>query len=376
MSQPPASSPIEAPPAAPSLAQLPVNLFAAVMGLSGLALAWRLVQAQYGFGGGVAEGVGALAVAVFLGMGLGYLAKVVRHPSVVKAEFGHPVVGNFFGTVSISLLLVSAVLRPHAALLGEAVWVAGCVVTLALAYVVVGRLLRGQADPAHALPAWLIPGVATLDIPVTGAHMPMPWAGELMLFAAAIGAVLALAMFTMIASRLIHHAPLPEAMRPSLMILVAPFEVGFLAYVNLVGDVDRFAGLLFYFGLFMFVVLAPKVFRRGVAFGPGWWAIGFPIAALANAALKYAAVHPGPASQALAGLLLAFLSLALAVLCGLTLRHAGRTFILSRKPPIPNRDFRLHPAPRRAPIMDPSQATPARGILRRSDDEQVPTATR
>ncbi|MNT95933.1 potassium-tellurite ethidium and proflavin transporter [compost metagenome] len=79
-------------------------------------------------------------------------------------------------------------------------------------------------------------------------------------------------------------------MVPSLMILVAPFEVGFLAYANLFG-IDRFAAMLFYFGLFLAVVLGFKVFRRDVPFAPSWWAISFPLAALANAALKYAHVQ-------------------------------------------------------------------------------------
>jgi tellurite resistance protein len=302
---------------ATSLRHLPVNLFAAVMGLAGLALAWRLAQVRYGASTVIGDAIGWFAVAVFLAIAAGYLAKLLRHPAAVRAEFNHPIAGNFFGTISISLLLLSVVLGAHSAVLGAAVWVAGSAATLVLSFVVVGRLLRGKGEAAHAVPAWLIPGVATLDIAVTGAHMPMPWAGELVLFSAAIGSVLALVMFTMIGSRLIHHEPLAGAMTPSLMILVAPFEVGFLAYVNVSGGVDRFAALLFYFGLFLFLVLAPKVFRRGIGFGPTWWAVSFPLAALATAALRYAAVHPALPLDLLAGALLAFLT---AVLLVLTLR--------------------------------------------------------
>jgi len=116
----------------------------------------------------------------------------------------------------------------------------------------------------------------------------MAWAAEVNLFAGAVGAVLALVLFAMIVSRLVHRDPLAPALAPSLMILVAPFAVGFLAYVNIVGGIDRFAALLFYFGLFMFAVVAPKVFRPSVKFSSAWWAIGFPMAALVNAALKYA----------------------------------------------------------------------------------------
>lgn len=324
-----AAAPIRSLPTGWSLEHLPVNLFAAVMGLSGLALAWRLVQAQFGIGRVAAEVSSVIAIATFLAMALGYLVKAVRHPAAVKTEFSHPIVSAFFGTVSISLLMISAVVGPYSASLGKAVWIAGCLVTISLGYFAFSRLLRGGLDAAHAVPAWLIPGVATLDIAVTGEPMHMAWVSQFVLFSSAIGAVLALVLFTLIGTRMIQHQPLNAAMTPSLMILVAPFEVGFLAYVNVIGSVDRFAALLFYFGLFMFLVVAPKVFRPGARFGPTWWAIGFPMAALVNAALKYAAVHPTLPLRLLAFFLLAFLSVALAVLVFRTLRDLLNGRLLS-----------------------------------------------
>jgi tellurite resistance protein len=169
------------------------------------------------------------------------------------------------------------------------------------------------------LPAWLIPGVGTLDIAVAGGQMPMAWAHELNLFALAVGSILALVFFTLITARLIHQEQPATQMLPSLMILTAPFEVGFLAYSNFTQQIDMFAGLLFYFGLFLFLVLAVKVFSRQVPFAASWWAVSFPVAALANAALEYAAyVHLWPI-KVLAILLLGFLSLVIAVLAIRTL---------------------------------------------------------
>jgi len=126
----------------------------------------------------------------------------------------------------------------------------------------------------------------------------------------------------------VHRDPLASVMTPSLMILVAPFAVGFLAYSNIVGGVDRFAALLFYFALFMFAVVAPKVFRPGVGFSPTWWTIGFPMAALVNAALKYAQFRESAPLWVLAAALLGVLSLALAVLTVRTVRIAlnGKLF--------------------------------------------------
>ena len=297
-----------------SVKNLPVNLFAAVMGLSGLAMGWRFAHTAFGVSRVVSDAIGVFSIFVFVVLAVGYVAKLLKHTAAVKAEFNHPIAGNFFGTIAIALLLQSAVLGDYNSTLSQVVWVTGTVATLLLALHVVSRLLGGNSHPSHAVPAWIIPGVAALDIVVTGNHMPMAWAGEVLLLSMAVGSVLALVMFTMIVSRLIHHDPLAGAMTPSLMILVAPFEVGFTAYTNLTGEVDKFAGLLFYFGLFVFVVLAPKVFRRSVPFGAAWWAISFPLAAMVNAALKYASVHPTWPLKLLAGGSLVLLTAGLLVL--------------------------------------------------------------
>ncbi|CAB3629484.1 SLAC1 anion channel family protein [Achromobacter pestifer] len=297
-----------------SIRNLPVNLFASVMGIAGLSIAWRQASLEFGVSPLIAEAVGIAALAVFAVLAMGYLAKAVLHPDAVLMEYRHPVAGNFFGTITIAILLLSAVIAPFNQALAEGVWTVGAALTVALSFVIASRLLKGKIDAAHAVPAWFIPGVATLDIAVTGGTMPMPWAHEVNLFALAVGTMIALLFFTMIMSRMIHHEPLPASMVPSLLILMAPFAVGFLAYTSFTQRVDTFAGLLFYFGLFIFLALAPKVFRRGIPFASGWWAISFPMAALASAALKYAAFVQAWPIQAVAILLLALLSLAIVVL--------------------------------------------------------------
>lgn len=308
-------------PGPASIRNLPVNLFGAVMGLSGLSLAWRLAARTLDTDPAIGEAIGVVAVIAFLLLAAGYLTKYARYPEAVIAEFRHPVAGNFFGTITISLLLLSSIVGAYSATAGEVIWTLGVATTFSLSAVIASRLLEGRQDPAHAAPAWLIPGVATLDIAVAGGSLPLPWAHEVNFLAVAIGTVLALLFFTMILSRLIHHDPLPAPMKPSMIILIAPFEVGFLAYVNVTGRVDMFAALLFYFGLFLFIVLATKVFRRGIPFGASWWAVSFPMAALSNAALKYAAASDAWPLRAVAGVILLALTAVIAVLFVRTIHY-------------------------------------------------------
>ena len=302
-----------------SIKNLPVNLFASVMGIAGLSIAWRQASQEFGVSLLIAELSGLLALIVFLVLGVSYLVKAFKYPSVVVAEYKHPIAGNFFGTITISILLLSSIVSPFSQTLAEVIWTLGTLLTLVLCFAMMSRLLKGKIEIAHAVPAWFIPGVATLDITVAGGSMPMTWAHEINLFALAVGTVIAIVFFVIIMLRLIHQEPIPTVMTPSLLILMAPFEVGFLAYTNFTKSIDTFSALLFYFGLFIFIVLVPKVFCRRIPFTSGWWAISFPIAALACAALKYSMFAQTWPLKMIGIVLLSFLSFAIAILFTKTL---------------------------------------------------------
>ncbi|MES2162941.1 MAG: SLAC1 anion channel family protein [Pseudomonadota bacterium] len=305
--------------ATPSVRYLPVSLFGSVMSVAGLALAWRLASKTYGADIAVSNAIGVAALALFVVLALSYLGKLLRHPELVRHEFAHPVIGSFFGTVGISVLLLSSVIGGYSAAAQLVVWSVGTVVTLALSGLMISRLLNGNAAPTSVVPAWLIAGVGSLDIVVTGGALTADWTHEVNLLAAAIGGVSALVFFVLIFSRLVHQEPLAATMRPSKMILMAPFAVGFIAYVNLVHRVDMFAALLFYFALFLFVIIGYRLAAKPAPFSPAWWAIGFPMAALSNAALTYANAVGGVVLHAVAALLLLLLTAAVLVLAVRTL---------------------------------------------------------
>ena len=300
--------------ALPSVRYLPVSLFGAVMTIAGLALAWRLASKTYGAHIAVSNTIGVIALLLFAVLSLSYLGKLVRYPDVVKHEFSHPVIGSFFGTVGISILLLSSVIGAYSAVAQLAVWTIGTVITLALSVLMISRLLDGNAAPTSVVPAWLIAGVGSLDIVVTGAALTAQWTHEVNMFAAAVGAISAIVFFLLIFSRLVHQEPLAQPMRPSKMILVAPFAVGFIAYVNLVQKVDMFAALLFYFALFLFVIIGYRLVVRPAPFSPAWWAIGFPMAALSNAAMIYANAAGSKGVGLIAALLLSLVTISIAAL--------------------------------------------------------------
>ncbi|MDK1492825.1 C4-dicarboxylate ABC transporter, partial [Sinorhizobium sp. 7-81] len=162
-----------------SISQLPINLFGSVMGITGLSLAWREATHSIGLPGLPGEYIGWLGTFIFLGLAVGYFAKWILHPSHVSSEFSHPIQSNFFATVAIGLLLQSAFLNRYSPLVSQGVWIAASALTFALAYVVTRAFLGRQQSRETTLPPLLIPGVATLDIAVTGHAMPFSWAHEM-----------------------------------------------------------------------------------------------------------------------------------------------------------------------------------------------------
>ena len=71
-----------------------------------------------------------------------------------------------------------------------------------------------------------------------------------------------------------------------LFILVAPPAVGFIAYLQLAGELDAFARLLYYSALFTALLLLwnLKIFLR-LPFFLSWWAYSFPTAAFTVASV-------------------------------------------------------------------------------------------
>src|SRR5699024_8493186 len=92
--------------------------------------------------------------------------------------------------------------------------------------------------------------------------------------------------YTIFINRVFFHPALPVKLMPTFFILLAPLGIGFVSYVNLIGEVDVFAyiiyGFLFYLGLLLIYQ-----FKRflSIPFFISWWSFLFPSAAATNATI-------------------------------------------------------------------------------------------
>ena len=304
-----------APAAMRPLQYLPIGLFGAVMGLSGLSSAWRLAHVHSGAPAWIGQVVGAIAVVVFVVLLAAYATKAILSPSTALGEFRHPVAGNLFGTLIISFLLVPMIVAPVAPLLAQALWVVGAIAMILFAWHIVDRWMNDLQQPEHATPAWIVPVVGMLDVPLAMPVLDLPPELQfLRLLGLAVGLFFAVPIFTLVLSRLIFQPPLPPALQPTLLILLAPFSVGVSTYAVTVGRVDTFSEALFLLALFVLAVLVGRLrfLLRCCPFRVGWWAVSFPLSSMVIAAFRVAQANPGWATDGLAWVLLLASSLVMA----------------------------------------------------------------
>lgn len=300
------------------LEHVPVPLFAMTMGVGGLGLAWRKAHEVFALPSAIGEGLLLLAGALYAAMAALYAAKAAAHPKAVAAEYAHPVRGNFFAAISISLMILAGGLLPHARTGADMLWLAGAGLQIALSAILVGRWLTREQQIAHSNPAWFIPIVGNVLAPIAGVPLGH---GELSWFMFGVGIVFWLVLFPIVLNRILFHGMMPAKLTPTLFILLAPPSVGFLAHVQLNGGtLDGGARLLIAPALFLALILALRAARfLKLPFAVSWWAFTFPSAALALAGLRYAQLAPSPVTQTLAGVLLLAASAIIAAVFGRTL---------------------------------------------------------
>lgn len=187
---------------------LPIALFGSVMGMAGLAAAWQLAGQLYGFPRWPAQVIGLLALLIFAVLSVAYLIKAISGPAAVLAEFRHPIAGNLFATPLISLLLLPLIVVDYSLIWARILWVIGAGGMLWFAWYRLTRWIAQRQQTAHATPAWMVPVVGLIDLPLAMPALHLEGYTQLMLFALAVGLFFAVPLFTLILARLMFEAPL------------------------------------------------------------------------------------------------------------------------------------------------------------------------
>lgn len=276
------------------LANFPISFFSMIMGMAGLTIAWQKAQHVFGVNLSINTVLLVITSSLFVVLSLIYATKYVSNRNQVLSEFKNPVKLHFFPTISISLLLISVAFLQVDQAISLPIWIAGTVIHLMFTlYVVNAWIHHDHFEVQHVNPAWFIPAVGNVLVPVAGVQLGFV---ETSWFFFSIGMLFWIVLLTIIFNRVMFHNPMQEKLMPTLFILIAPPAVGFIAYLKLTGEMDAFARILYFSGLFltllMFVQL--KRFAR-LKFYLSWWAYSFPLAAITIASFQmYELTHKLP----------------------------------------------------------------------------------
>jgi tellurite resistance protein len=267
-----------------SLEHFPVQLFAVIMGVSGLTIVFAKAYHILGMPYWIYEILLIIDTMLFLGIFTAYMFKWLLYPEAVKKEFYHPIKSSFMAAISISFLLVSIAYYDYAPTLSILLWYVGTPLQLAFTLIVIRYWIGNELKVVHSNPAWFIPIVGNVLVPVVGVEAAPALVS---LFFFALGLFFWIVLFTIMMYRIIFHHPLAKKLVPTLFILIAPPAVGFVSYMRISnGSIDTLSMFLYFLALFTFFLLLFMVrMFDAKQFFISWWAYTFPLAAMTIATL-------------------------------------------------------------------------------------------
>ena len=257
------------------------------MGLGGLTIATENLEKHFDVPGYVSLALLSITTLVWLSLVVAYVTKWIRFPAAVRAELDHPIRLSFFPASSIGLVLIATSFYPYLPDLTNVLWWIAVVAQLAFTLLILNRWIHSEHFTVeHNSPAWFIPIVANLLVPIAGAPLGHE---EVSYFFFAIGIVFWLPLMAISLNRSFFFAPIPQKLLPTLFILIVPPAIGFTAWTALHGGMlDDFGRVLYFVGLFMTVMVISQ-WRKfvGLPFALTWWAFSFPLASITVASFLY-----------------------------------------------------------------------------------------
>ncbi len=241
-------------------------------------------------------------IGLFLVLCIPWLLRWILFPKNAAADFKHPVVSNFYPTIAIGLLVLSSnfLAIGHNLLAGEIVWFIATTFTIIFGISIPAVMFMSEnVKLEHINPAWFIPPVGLIVIPIPGSLLIPHFTGfwrELVIFLNFVGwgagffiylSLLAVCMY-----RFILHRPLPNILAPTIWINLGPIGAGTVALYNLITYSSFIVtkepfyvfGLIFWgFGIW-WVIMAVLITlyyiqRITLPYAMSWWAFTFPLGA-------------------------------------------------------------------------------------------------
>ncbi len=223
------------------------------------------------------------------------------------ANLKHPILSNFYATIAIAMLVISANLLVigHDIFLAKLFWILGSLLTILFSILTPYIVFTGShVKISHINPAWFIPPVGLIVIPIAGSFFIQSMkeiAIVINYFGWGAGFFIYLALLAICMYRFILYTPLPSTLAPTIWINLGPIGAGSIALINLIKATPFisirepffvFALLFWGFGIWwvmMAILLTIHYIKKiSLPYAMSWWAFTFPLGAYSAASHKIA----------------------------------------------------------------------------------------
>jgi tellurite resistance protein len=265
------------------LQHFPIMMFAIIMGLSGITIVFQKAEEILGLTKGFGELLAQIDIVLFGIIIILYFSKTIKYFSDVKKEFFHPVRINFFAASAISFLLISIVFHELNHTIALYSFYIGTLMQTFFTFNTISYWINRNLEVQHSNPAWFIPIVGNVLVPVAGSGMVDI---NLLMYYYSIGLFFWVVLNSILINRIIFHHQMAVKFIPTLFIFIAPPAVAFIAYIKMYGEFDMFASILYNLALF-FSFLLFFMYKNflNLKFFISWWAFTFPLAAVTIASM-------------------------------------------------------------------------------------------
>lgn len=302
------------------LKNFPITVFAIVMGLAGFTIALNKFYHLDWLPKIFYEIMLFVVLGLFLLFLFVYLIKLAYYPEEVSNDFKHRIRINFFSTISISLLLLSVAFYTYYPMLAIILWWMGLILHTYFTFKTITFWIQHNFEMKHFNPAWFIPVVGNIIIPVVGVDL-LPTIISFFYFS--VGFIFWIILFTIFIYRAVFHDQLAQKFIPTFFILLAPPAVGFISYMRIAASWDAFSVflLLVSYAIAVLLLFLYKSFTQ-LKFFLSWWAFTFPLTALTIASVVAFQVTTQVFYQYLSWLFLVVSIIAISIVSYQTFRHA------------------------------------------------------
>jgi len=275
-------------PATIAIPVIPAAAFGIVLGLGGMANAWRAAEHLWHVSALAGEAIALFAIAVWILLLIGYAWKWIYLRQKALSEIEHPVQCCFVGLIGVSMMLVAALCLPYSSNVAHLLFWLGAVWTVVFAVWRTGGLWAGGREPTATTAVLYLPTVAgSYVVAIAGAPLGYSDIAQL---AFGAGFFSWLAIESVLLNRLLTAPSLAEPLRPTIGIQLAPPAVGAVAYLSATSGVpDMLAHAMLGYALLQLLLMIrtlPWVMHQ--PFTTAYWAYSFGLTALATAMIRMA----------------------------------------------------------------------------------------